>query len=196
MTWEWRVGIRSYVYPLFIAFWYKILEFFFLDNTQLFVCIFFELSVINIIDLHWFKITKIYISPILHCFISSCGDLLFLVYAKKFFGLQIAYLSSICRTMSWFTIYMSPRSLTNSLEEILTIACLSCIDNRNNTGSYFKFHLSGFMSFIIRATSAINLIPIYFYQFFIISYSKASKFKLIQQFIIVGYSMQNFYYFL
>lgn len=37
LTWEWRVGIRSYLYPLVIASWYKILDLLSLDNTILLV---------------------------------------------------------------------------------------------------------------------------------------------------------------
>lgn len=43
LTWEWRVGIRSYAYPLFLSIFYKALEIIGLDRTFLFVRFFFIL---------------------------------------------------------------------------------------------------------------------------------------------------------
>ena len=37
LTWEWRVGIRSYAYPLLFATLYKVLEILGLDNRLLLV---------------------------------------------------------------------------------------------------------------------------------------------------------------
>jgi hypothetical protein len=60
-------------------------------------------------------------------------------------------------------------------------------NDKNKTKSYMKFHLFSFLSFVIRPTSAINLIPIYFYQFFVLSKDGSSRLKFIFQFILVGY---------
>lgn len=38
LTWEWTLGIRSYVYPLFIGFFYKILQIIGLDYVTVLVC--------------------------------------------------------------------------------------------------------------------------------------------------------------
>lgn len=40
LTWEWRVGIRSYAYPLLFATFYKVLEILGLDNRLLLVNIY------------------------------------------------------------------------------------------------------------------------------------------------------------
>ncbi|KAI4457964.1 glycosyltransferase [Holotrichia oblita] len=37
LTWEWKLGIRSYIYPLLISFLYKILQFTRLDYVNLLV---------------------------------------------------------------------------------------------------------------------------------------------------------------
>lgn len=37
LTWEWKVGLRSYAYPLFISIIYKSLQILNLDQTFLFV---------------------------------------------------------------------------------------------------------------------------------------------------------------
>ena len=46
LTWEWHVGIRSYLYPLFISIFYKLFEYVKLDDTDLFV-----ISIKNLINM-------------------------------------------------------------------------------------------------------------------------------------------------
>lgn len=97
------------------------------------------------------------------------------------------------RTISWFTIYMSTRSLTNNMEEIFTIFCLARLINvpseaaKSSKDSFWLLHICGFVSFAIRATAAINLIPIYVYQFFFLCQTYQSKFRLFWQFILTGF---------
>ena len=129
--------------------------------------------------------------PFLHSILSACADLLFVLYVKRFYGLNIAYKASLCRIISWFTVYMCTRSLTNTIEEIFTIFSLAALQqasslNKTNTNSYWWFHLCGFFSFVIRSTSAINLIPIYTLQFFYLCKTSYSKCKFTAQFILVG----------
>ena len=124
----------------------------------------------------------------------------FLAYVKKIHGEKLAYKAIFCRLTSWFTIYTSPRSLTNSLEELFTVICLSLMQpdesyssKKNDTHkkirqepNYWSFHLVAFTSFVIRSTAAINLIPIYVYHFFFLCNKFSSKLRFIQQFLISG----------
>jgi hypothetical protein len=144
---------------------------------------------------------KIYISPIFHSLLNAWGDVFFLRYAKQFHGESIAYKAIFCRLTCWFTVYTSPRSLTNSLEEFFTVICLSLMrsdesysykkndkqkPSTKNKPNYWIFHAVAFTSFVVRSTAAINLIPIYVYHFFYLCKHFSSKLRFIQQFLIMG----------
>ncbi|CAF0912048.1 unnamed protein product [Brachionus calyciflorus] len=170
LTWEWKVGIRSYVYPFFLAIFYKAIQIVHLDKTDI----------------------LIYISPILHCLLTAFSDFLFLLYVKKFFNKKIAYLSSICRLISWYSIYSSPRSISNNLEEFFTILSLYSFEDDTVSPRYSKFNIAGFFSFILRPTSAINLIPLYVYQFFFLCNRIDLKKKFIINFVLIGVLILSF----
>ena len=127
----------------------------------------------------------------IHGLLSACADMAFYSYSKNFYGHKIANQAFILRLISWFTIYTCTRSLTNNLEEIFTIFCLNCLHNPKSTtikmnNSYWLFHFVCFISFIVRSTAAINLIPIYVYQFFYLIKSNSIRLKFIIQFIVTG----------
>ena len=130
-----------------------------------------------------------YIVPIVHAFISSVGDLVYLIFLKKNFKKNIAYKAMACRLFNFYTIYSSKRSITNNIEEFFTICILASFktDSDLNKSNFWFFHLFAFLSFVIRATSAINLIPIYMYQFFHLIKENSIRFKFVFQFILVGY---------
>ena len=121
----------------------------------------------------------------MHAFGSALADLLFIKFSIKFYGEQIAKYAIFCRMISWFTLYMSTRSLTNNVEEMFTIFCLASL-KMNKDSSYWSLHLFGFISFVIRATAAINLLPIYVFQFFFLCKSSLSRIKFFYQFVSVG----------
>jgi GPI mannosyltransferase 3 len=167
LTWEWRVGIRSYVYPLLIASIYKLLQFLHLDNTIAFILI----------------------PSIFHTFLTAFGDVLLYLYAQRVYkSREFASKVLLCRLMSWLTMYFASRSLTNCLEEFFTIFCIYLMSNIRNgdKNTFWSFHFFAFLSFVIRATAAINLIPIYFYSFFVQCDNKSLKLKFFTQFIIIG----------
>ncbi|RMZ94292.1 GPI mannosyltransferase 3 isoform X1, partial [Brachionus plicatilis] len=164
LTWEWKEGIRSYIYPLFIAVFYKLSQFCYLDNTKLLV----------------------YISPVIHSVLTAVGDFYFIIYAKKSFGQKIAYLSCLCRLLSWYSIYTSSRSLANNLEELFTIFSLNTLEYDTLRPNYTFFNIAGFFSFILRPTAAVNLVPIYCYQFFLLCNRHDLKIKFFLNFLIVG----------
>lgn len=133
-----------------------------------------------------------YIVPVLHATVSACADLVFYKFTRRVYGPEIADKAIFCRLVSWFTLYMSTRSTTNTLEEIFTIFCLASMQEspsrklENIATNYWTLHICGFVSFVTRATSAINLIPIYVYQLFVLCNSNYLKLKFIFQFALVG----------
>jgi hypothetical protein len=118
-----------------------------------------------------------------HAVLTSIGDLTFLLYTSRVYGKQIGFLATVCRLVSWFTLYTSTRSLTNSMEELFTILCVASLDSKR----FWPLHVCGFTSFAIRPTAAINLMPIYVYQFFVNCDSVKAKAQFIIQFIAIGY---------
>ena len=121
----------------------------------------------------------------MHCLLAALADLALFAFVNKNYGSNLAYKVAFCRKISWLNSYMSTRSLTNNVEEILTIFCLYSIErNPGKNTNFMLFHFFAFLSFVIRSTAAINLIPIYFYNFFFLC--KSSKFKFIYQFVLVG----------
>jgi hypothetical protein len=130
----------------------------------------------------------VYIVPIIHACITAIGDLVYLIFLKKFFKKDIAYKAMACRLFNFYNLYSSTRSLTNNIEEFFAICILASFKRDLDLNkNFWFFHLFAFLSFVIRATSAINLIPIYIYQFFHLIKENSIRFKFILQFILVGY---------
>ncbi len=125
--------------------------------------------------------------PLLHATASALADLVFFQLTSRLYGPKIGENALFCRLISWFTVYMSSRSTTNTLEEIFTIFCLGSLKKTSSfSTNYWVLHIFGFISFVTRATSAINLIPIYIYQFLILCNSSYLKLKFFLQFALVG----------
>ncbi len=135
----------------------------------------------------------------MHALLSALADLLFFTYVKRTFGLGLAKIAISCRLFSWYLIYISTRSLTNMLEEAFTIMSLNCLpksaekkpkshskSEKNTKNSFWLFHSINFLSFVLRSTAAINLIPIYIFYFFILLQTKWSRFVFIIQFAFIG----------
>lgn len=164
MTWEWKKGIRSYIYPFFIAIFYKFAQLCSIDYSKL----------------------LIFVSPIIHSVLTALGDFFFIIYVKKSFGQKLAYLSCLCRLLSWYSIYTSSRSLSNNLEEFFTILSLYNFEHDPIRPNYTFFNIAGFFSFVLRPTAAVNLVPIYGYQFFYLCHRNDLKIKFFLNFLIVG----------
>lgn len=114
----------------------------------------------------------------IHALLTAIGDLLFYNHVVRTHGKQLALTASLLRCISWYSVYTSSRSLTNSLEELFTIIVLFCWSSKRN----FLFHVFAFLAFVIRSTAAINLIPIYFFAFF----STRSKTRFVFEFLLAG----------
>ena len=128
----------------------------------------------------------------MHSLLTAFADYAFFKYVKTTYNHEIAQKAIMCRLLSWFSFYVSPRSLTNNIEEVLTVFMLAAYPSENDKNqnlkiftkkSYWLFHMVSFISFSIRATAAINLAPIYVYFFL----KSKSKLQFFQEFLIIGY---------
>ncbi|KAF2892045.1 hypothetical protein ILUMI_14128, partial [Ignelater luminosus] len=135
LTWEWILGIRSYIYPLIIAFIYKFLEVLHLDYVE----------------------ALIYFPRILQASLSAYADLCFYQWCKtkKWAAFSIV--------TSWFWFYTSSRTIINSLETALTTIALSRFPwPGQNIGSN-KFLIIVAFVCSIRPTAAIHWLPLCIY---------------------------------
>ncbi|XP_004309941.1 PREDICTED: GPI mannosyltransferase 3 isoform X1 [Fragaria vesca subsp. vesca] len=102
LTWEWKQGIRSYLHPLLFAFLYKVLALLGLD-TPLFMI----------------KSPRLFQS-----LFSAFGDLYLYKLSVVLFGDQVAKWALFSQLTNWFMFFCLNRTLSNSLETILTIVSL------------------------------------------------------------------------
>lgn len=135
LTWEWVLGIRSYVQPLIISFVYKILQFCYADNA----------------------LVLIYVPRILQALLSAYADYCF----YKWCGTKKWAIFNI--STAWFWFYCSSRTLINSLETALTIIALSKFpwDRKNSNESNFLWIVSTLC--VIRPTAVIQWFPLCIY---------------------------------
>lgn len=144
LTWEWKEGLRGWSFPLIFATSYKFLALFGIDTTKFLV-----------------------VAPRLvqACF-ASCGDLFLYKLAVRRFGPQSGIWTLICYLISWFTFYCVTRTLTNSLETIVTIVALyywpsnRVKDSDDNNKEIIKALSFAAFSCIVRPTAAIIWIPL------------------------------------
>ncbi|PHZ11348.1 uncharacterized protein RHIMIDRAFT_23257 [Rhizopus microsporus ATCC 52813] len=103
LTWEWQEKIRSYAHPLSIAFVYKLVQILRLDNTDLLVSLprYFQSS------------------------LTAGADYATYSLAKKVIGKDIALPILFTTLCSWFNFFMAARTLSNTMETILTVIALS-----------------------------------------------------------------------
>ena len=142
LTWEWRKGLRGWTSPLIFATSYKLLALFGMDTPK----------------------TLVLAPRIVQSFFASFGDLFLYKLAVKRFDPQTGKWTLICYLMSWFALYSVTRTLTNSLETVLTTIALyhwPCdIKKEINTRDVIKALSFAALSCIIRPTAAIIWIPL------------------------------------
>ncbi|XP_078377243.1 GPI alpha-1,2-mannosyltransferase 3-like isoform X2 [Oculina patagonica] len=142
LTWEWKQGLRGWTFPLIFATSYKFLALFGVDTAKLLVVV----------------------PRLVQACFAACGDLFLYKLAVKKFGFQTGKFTLICYLTSWFTFYSVTRTLTNSLETILTTIALYYwpLDSKNDNGDRDVIKALSFAAFscIIRPTAAIIWIPL------------------------------------
>ncbi|XP_071438647.1 GPI mannosyltransferase 3 [Hetaerina americana] len=102
LTWEWSEGIRSYIYPAFIAALYKALEFFGLDSRE----------------------ALILIPRIFQAILSSVCDYYFWLWVRDQTGTKGNW-AVVTIATSWFWFYCGSRTIINTIEMVLTVFALS-----------------------------------------------------------------------
>ena len=150
LTWEWREGIRGYVYPLLFAFMYKILDIFKLD----------------------FTILIIYLPRIIQAIFGAIGEFYIYKLAWLLYGARTAWWVLFCQVTSWFMFYCNTRTLTNSMETaLISIGLyyweLSQNSTSNNASEFTKQKLAVYkalflvaFSCLVRPTALVIWIPI------------------------------------
>lgn len=118
MTWEWKHGIRSYLYPVIIAAFYKLLDIANLDSVFMIV----------------------YLPRILQALLTAVADYRFYVWCNH------RKWSLFVIVSSWFWFYTGSRTLINTLETSLTMIALSIFPWSRGKGErkFGKFELENY----------------------------------------------------
>ncbi|KAK4479441.1 hypothetical protein RD792_014955, partial [Penstemon davidsonii] len=142
LTWEWKKGLRSYLHPVLFAALYKVLAYFNLD-TPLFM---------------------IRAPRLLQSEFAAVGDLYLYKFSHVLFGNVVANWALFAQLTNWFMFFCIPRTLSNSLETVLTILSLyywPCMRNSSSSvtsGSRKCALAMAALACAIRPTSAITWI--------------------------------------
>uniref|UniRef100_UPI00398E44E1 GPI mannosyltransferase 3 n=1 Tax=Pristiophorus japonicus TaxID=55135 RepID=UPI00398E44E1 len=144
LTWEWKERIRGYTYPLFFASFYKLLQILKKDTVQL----------------------LIWVPRLVQSFLAALADVKLYSIMKKQESAEIAkwvYFSQLC---SWFTWYCSTRTITNSMEAVLTSFTLYYYPFQGTkTGSSSKYLALTAFAVVVRPTAVILWLPLLFSHF-------------------------------
>ncbi|XP_061347460.1 mannosyltransferase APTG1 isoform X2 [Gastrolobium bilobum] len=102
LTWEWKQGIRSYLHPM------------------LFVVLYRVLAILNL-DTPWLMMRA---PRLLQSVFSAVGDLYLYKLSAVLFGDRVAKWALFSQLANWFMFYCFSRTLSNSLETVLTLVSL------------------------------------------------------------------------
>ncbi|XP_031394344.1 GPI mannosyltransferase 3 isoform X2 [Punica granatum] len=139
LTWEWKEGIRSYLHPMVFALLYKVLALLGLDKPWLMV-----------------KAPRL-----LQSFFCAIGDLYLHKLSHVLFGYCVARWALFSELLNWFMFFCFPRTLSNSLETVLTLVglyywpCLRASSSRDPAVSRSWGLFVAALACAIRPTSAI-----------------------------------------
>lgn len=100
LTWEWKNGLRTYLYPLIFSILYKILQIFHMD----------------------FPSAIILVPRLFQAFLTSVSDYYFLHWCQKL-GCH-PYWTSIAIFTNWFWFYCGSRTIVNAFETSITTIAL------------------------------------------------------------------------
>ncbi|XP_058754811.1 mannosyltransferase APTG1 isoform X2 [Vicia villosa] len=140
LTWEWKQGIRSYFHPLIFVPLYKFLALLRLDTA-------------------WFMMRA---PRLLQSVFSAVGDLYLYKLSSVLFGDSVAKWALFSQLSNWFMFYCIARTLSNSLETVLTLVSLyfwPCMRTSSGKSSYVsrKWGLVlAALACAIRPTSAVT----------------------------------------
>ncbi|XP_037803489.1 GPI mannosyltransferase 3-like [Penaeus monodon] len=139
LTWEWKEGLRSILYPGVLACLYKVLAVFSLD----------------------YPLLLIHLPRVLHACAFAVGDFFTWKLSQKLYNKDAAHWTYVCLMSSWFLEYCAPRTLTSCLEMVLTSVALWFYPwkSKRESCNVSYLWLVG-ISCILRPTSAVLFVPL------------------------------------
>lgn len=150
LTWEWKQGIRSYLHPFLFVPLYKFLALIHLDTP-------------------WFMMRA---PRLLQSVFSAVGDLYLYKLSAVLFGHSVAKWAIFSQLSNWFMFYCFSRTLSNSLETVLTLVSLyywPCMRTYVVKSSYASRKWGLFVAALacaIRPTSAVTWMYVGFLELF------------------------------
>ncbi|XP_073320272.1 GPI mannosyltransferase 3 [Pagrus major] len=154
MTWEWKAGIRGFLYPLMFASIYKILHFINYDSVYL----------------------LIWLPRVFQALLAAFADVKFFFLVRTLESRDVATWTFFCHLCSWFSWFCCTRTLTNSMET--TITCLALFYfplPGSKTHSSKKYLSLVALAIIVRPTALIVWFPLLMYHF----WQEENKLRLI-----------------
>ncbi|XP_073922097.1 GPI mannosyltransferase 3 isoform X3 [Castor canadensis] len=163
LTWEWAERLRGYTYPLVFASIYKILHLLGKDSVQL----------------------LIWIPRLAQALLSAIADVRLYSLMKQLENQELGRWVFFCQLCSWFTWYCCTRTLTNTMETVLSIIALFYYPwegSKSMNSVTYSFLVA--LAFIIRPTALIPWVPLLFRHF----WQERRKLDLIlHHFVPVGF---------
>ncbi|XP_076115625.1 GPI alpha-1,2-mannosyltransferase 3-like [Mytilus galloprovincialis] len=168
LTWEWKHGLRGYLYPFVFSSLYKFLYIFGLDSRLLLI-----------------KLPRI-----LQGVFAAFGDLYLFKLSWKLTDRATAQWSLFCQVTSWFMFYCITRTLTNSMETVLvTVALYYYPWPKCKSTSLTKFLVFASLSVLVRPTAAIIWLLMCSWH---LQQSSHNIFKILKQYFFIGSVMLVF----
>uniref|UniRef100_A0A8B9DXE9 Mannosyltransferase n=1 Tax=Anser cygnoides TaxID=8845 RepID=A0A8B9DXE9_ANSCY len=144
LTWEWAQRLRGYSYPLLFASIYKALQLLGKDDVQL----------------------LIWVPRLVQAVLAAFADVKLYLLVRHLENAETAKYVYFCQLCSWFTWYSCTRTLTNTMETLLTIFALYYYPIKGSKmGSSCKYLTLIALAIVIRPTAAIPWIPLVFSHF-------------------------------
>jgi len=156
LTWEWDKRIRSCFHPLVFALPFSFLRFFGLDS----------------------RAAVIAVPKLVQACLSALGDFFFFRLVKRVVGVEAAKWATFAYLTNHFALFSLPRTLSNSLETILSVIALSYFpfchaddeneeaeahtdgEDRENVGILKHLSLAA-LTVVVRPTAVITWIPLW-----------------------------------
>lgn len=139
ITWEWKKGIRGYLHPMIFALLYKVLAVLGLDKPLI----------------------MMRAPRLLQSIFSAVGDLYLYKLSRLLFGNHVAKWALFSELTNWFMFFCITRTLSNSLETVLTIIglyywpCVRVSSRRDDSSMRIWGVVVAAFACVIRPTSAI-----------------------------------------
>ncbi|XP_071424528.1 GPI mannosyltransferase 3 isoform X3 [Pithys albifrons albifrons] len=161
LTWEWANRLRGYLYPLIFASIYKALQLLGKDDVQL----------------------LIWVPRLAQAVLAAFADVKLYSFVQHLENGETAKWVFFCQLCSWFTWYSCTRTLSNTMETILTIFALSYYPIKGSKmGNSCKYLALVALAIVIRPTAVIPWMPLVFSHFL----QEQRKANLLQNCIPVG----------